>query len=496
MARMINKTLKENGGTALGIENGSVRLSAKNIVLSLFPQGKMKGEKYPKISTRIGKEGYLITMDDSSINIRANTLRGLFYGTITLTRFLIGSSGSAVRVDKCRIIDYPDVRIRGAHLLGFDEKHIYDELLWLAENKINTVVIESWDYFHLDDFNKREQIKKVFAYARSLYIDPIPQVEAFSHVGALLNLDPDCAEGSFVKDQPYVFRDGIARSLNDNPYEKNLILTPSSPLVMTSLDKKTAYKMGEDFTVDRDTHYPYPQEGRPFRIKLTIGGSLHNGDKVLISYNCVKKENDIIPYCPSEPQTYAIMFRTLKQVISILRPKFIHLGHDEIIGMNKDSRCQKRHLSNAQILADEVRRLYDFVKKQDPRVRLMLWDDMFDPWHNGGNKDYQGQAGGPPGKTWPAAEMIPKDIIMLIWWYEDIDRFGKIKNAPGFFAKQGFDYLVSPWNEYRDIDELTKIAAEKKKCLGALIANWKGLAANEAQVRMFSRRCWNWNRAE
>ena len=191
-------------------------------------------------------------------------------------------------------------------------------------------------------------------------------------------------------------------------------------ILITSLDKKKTYRENLDYEViEGSIVYPYSTDARPSKILRVPGGSIKNGETVLVSYDYVVRKCSFaewsIPYCPSSERTYEIMNSVIKNTIETFGPKYIDIGHDEIRGMNRDSRCLKRNLTNAQLLAEDINKLYSMAKTYDPEVKLLMWSDMLNPWHNGGDENYQVQFGGKKGKTSHAIDFIPKDIIILLW---------------------------------------------------------------------------------
>jgi len=197
------------------------------------------------------------------------------------------------------------------------------------------------------------------------------------------------------------------------------------------------------------------------------------------------------PYCPSSERTYKIMSSALEGVIETLHPRYISIGHDEIFGINRDSRCKKRNLSNAEILSGDINKLYDCIKNIDPDVKVMMWDDMLNPWHNGGLEDMQVQFGGEAGKTSEAIETIPSDIILLVWWYESADKFGKMKNSPDYFESKGFDYLVAAYKDKKNIKDWSELIKNRPVCAGLITTTWDGWNKNIDGIKFTAETGWN-----
>lgn len=121
----------------------------------------------------------------------------------------------------------------------------------------------------------------------------------------------------------------------------------------------------------------------------------------------------------------------------------------------------------------------------------MMWDDMLNPWHNGGVEDMQVQFGGETGKTSEAIEMIPKDIIMLVWWYGSADKDGKMKNSPAYFQSKGFDYLVAGYKEKDNIKKWVDLVRGRKKCLGIIDTVWEQFESSLDAIRYTAEISWD-----
>ena len=58
------------------------------------------------------------------------------------------------------------------------------------------------------------------------------------------------------------------------------------------------------------------------------------------------------------------------------------MSHDEIRVANWCKACRDRKLTPGQLLADNVRQCTEILKSVNPRARIVVWSDMFDPHHN------------------------------------------------------------------------------------------------------------------
>lgn len=108
-------------------------------------------------------------------------------------------------------------------------------------------------------------------------------------------------------------------------------------------------------------------------------------------------------FCPSNPRSYEILYDLLDEVIDVFRPtEYVHMGHDEIYEIGVCKVCRSKN--PADLLADDINKLHAHLKEKG--LKMMIWSDMLQPRKNG-------------RLTHPAADRIPKDILMLdfIWYF-------------------------------------------------------------------------------
>lgn len=139
--------------------------------------------------------------------------------------------------------------------------------------------------------------------------------------------------------------------------------------------------------------------------------------------------------CPQHPALFPLLFDLMDELIEVCQADSFHVGLDEvwIIAYPKCPFCGGQ--DPAEVFAAHVRRLRDHLTTR--RCRMWMWSDRLidakttrlGPWQASMNNTYR------------AIDMIPKDIVMCDWHYED---------APpthAYFAVKGFDVLACPWNE-------------------------------------------------
>ena len=150
-----------------------------------------------KNSSKIGKQGYQISVGKNEILITASGEAGLFYGTQTLLQ-LIQRDGSAYKVPGLKITDWPDIAERAVH---YDTKHHQDKLSYvksfikeLARYKVNILVWEWEDKFAYPSHPEigapgaftPAEIRGLTEYARRYHIQIAPLVQGLGHASFIL----------------------------------------------------------------------------------------------------------------------------------------------------------------------------------------------------------------------------------------------------------------------------------------------------------------------
>lgn len=499
IARYLDDKINDQFGILLSLENITQPRKKNHIILGKLTESKLKQfigvDRNDVDYEKIGEEGYLLTVSPNAISILANSSKGIFYGVQTL-RQIIKEEGGKTIVPSLKIVDYPKVKIRAVHFSGVKPDKIKEELDKIAQLKYNTVIIESQAYFNLDRGNDRDLMEDIFSYARDFYIEPIPEVLSFSSAQGVLTKDPHTAEGIRVENKNFRFVNDIAKPEDIKGSLVNIIRDGEDEIVVKSKDEKKTYAEGRDYkVVNGGISFPFSLNAVPTQILRVPAGGIEEGEEVLVSYTyyenkaSYKYPDCVTPYCPSTERTYKIMFEVIENIVEILRPNYLSIGHDEIRGINRDNRCRKRGLSNAEILAEDVTKLYDFSKNIAPDIKILMWSDMLNPYYNGGNVNFQLQYGGPSGATFSAIDLIPKDIILMIAAYDPDKKF--CLKSCDFFDSRRFKYFAAGWKNKQNILEWSEIAKQRENCLGIIDTTWYDWEGNIDAIKYAAEVSWH-----
>lgn len=276
---------------------------------------------------------------------------------------------------------------------------------------------------------------------------------------------------------------------------KNVIRKGTSDIRVTSLDGTRTYLLNTDYEiVDGRNSKVYSDDLASYIVKRISGGNIKQGQKVLISYDAQlywslnKSYNQ--PPCVSDEKLFTeLYYPAIDKVISQLQPRIIHFLSDEIRGFNRDSRNVRRGLTNAQLFTEWITKIANYVNSKDATIRVMIWDDMISPFHNGNDPDFQLKYGGSKGRMAEAIEkdMIPKNIVLNSWWYDD-RHYEKMKKSVEFYESKGFSYFGAPWNKSDNIQSWSALMLKKQKALGGYLTNWE--KGDNALIPVFAECFW------
>jgi hypothetical protein len=238
--------------------------------------------------------------------------------------------------------------------------------------------------------------------------------------------------------------------LTDKLY--NVIKTPDTRLHVWNNERTLEYKENIDYELIEagEIDLVNPLQGKKTIIKRLDQGSITKGSRIRVDYDfAASLVRSGAQWVTMSDPTFYNEYENLsvRPTMTYLKPEFVFINIDEVRGVNRDSRAQKRGLSNYQVLANFTNKVIDVIKSYDSNVEIMSWDDMWNPYHNGDDEDYQISYGGPPGAMAPAIDLINKDLIQISWYYRsaDYEQVGeKIKKSPLLFNQKGLEFLGGP----------------------------------------------------
>lgn len=138
-------------------------------------------------------------------------------------------------------------------------------------------------------------------------------------------------------------------------------------------------------------------------------------------------------YCPQHPDLHNIVFALMDEICEVFETDAFHAGMDEVFYL-ADSRCSRcSGKDKATLFANEVTALRDHLAAS--KKELWIWGDRLIDGHATGLGMWEASK----NNTWPAVDMIPKDVIICDWHYERPDK------TAVYFAMKGFNVITCPW---------------------------------------------------
>ena len=140
-------------------------------------------------------------------------------------------------------------------------------------------------------------------------------------------------------------------------------------------------------------------------------------------------------YCPLHPQVHAVLFDLLDELAKACAARAVHVGMDEVFIL-ADPDCPRCHGKDpAELFAGEVKSLHGHLKAIG--CRMWMWGDRFIDGKSTGIGKWEASENG----TSPAIDLVPKDILICDWHYN------QAPEMPRFFAAKGFEVVACPWRK-------------------------------------------------
>lgn len=186
---------------------GAVKLPVLNAPLNTLPLSATQGETVVKLQISeentlpASGEGYVLSINQTTISILSRGQEGLFYGCQTLAQLMQDAIEQQVSIPACRITDYPGIPYRAIHL---DLKHhvntgnfYYDLIDRLAAIKINAIIIEFEDKLRYrgapvvgsGNAISVDEFAAISRYARDRNIEISPLIQGLGHAEYILKHD-------------------------------------------------------------------------------------------------------------------------------------------------------------------------------------------------------------------------------------------------------------------------------------------------------------------
>jgi len=207
----------------------------------------------------------------------------------------------------------------------------------------------------------------------------------------------------------------------------------------------------------------YPQFDETPQVKMPVNYIWPNADSLYCK-----------SYCPLHPDVHAIVFDLVDEICDVFEANAFHAGMDEVfyIGDAKCPRCAGKN--KAELFAGEVNKIQNHLALN--KRNLWIWGDRLIDGRATGIGEWEGSF----NDTYPAVDLISKDVTICDWHYE------KAEQTALYFAEKGLNVITCAWRnptitttQTQDMVKFRTTATSKTKnhFLGIMQTIWSGAAA-------------------
>ena len=356
-----------------------------------------------KVSSRDpGPEGYLLHTEANLVLVAGSDDSGAFYGLQSLRQLVMQELGG-LRVKGVQIRDWPAKPFRGLKLylpgrnnIAFFKRFVRD---FMALYKYNTLIMEMNASMRFERHPELNSGWVKFSREVNYYRRNYPP--GAQHEWDQNSTHQDTADGGFLEKEEVA---DLARWVR----QQHIELVPELPSFTHSY-----YLLSEHRELAEVPGEKWPDT-----------------------------------YCPSNPESYKLLFDVYDEYIELLHPKLLHAGHDELfLPVGLCPRCKDKDIRERY--GEDVKRIHDYL--QSKGVRLAIWGDMLLEGVRGKGlqpkKTPDGYAYSVPGAMTPeqVERLIPKDILLFNWFWSGSDGSYSEATAQSFEAqldKLGFQEII------------------------------------------------------
>ena len=167
----------------------------------------------------------------------------------------------------------------------------------------------------------------------------------------------------------------------------------------------------------------------------------------------------------TNPRVYEIIYPLVDEIIDAFDATALHVGMDEVFLLGSEQSPATKGKDPAKLFAIAVNDMYDHIVRKR-KIEMLMWADRFID----GAKYKMGKWEASENGTYPAIDMVPKDIIMCPWHYTLRDSYPSIP----VFLEKGFRVLPASWNKADAAKKLISysLGLKNHKLIGHLFTTW------------------------
>ncbi len=395
-----------------------------------IPEDQLMRPKVLGIHTDNAEE-YAISLDEEESYVWAWNYNGLLYGLATIEQMWVDGN-----LGKLFLYDFPLCPIRGyrVFLPGRDAIDQFKKTIdMLAYYKFNAIILEiggAMEYKRHPEINKAwvdfcSDVRRYSGRAHEIQNQTYPWAKNSSHC--------DNGDGGFLTQEECADIAAYCRS-------HGIEVIPEEP-------------------------------------------TLSHTDYICLAHPEIREqEGDRHPdtYCPSNPASYQLVFDLLDEVIDVFKPNYINIGHDEAYSVGVCPRCRDK--SPVDLYVEDITKIHDYLA--DRGVKTIMWGEkLLDARYPNGEPiggaetrvtdEETGESRVYIPALYPCAQKLPKDIVMLGWYWEFDPEYDKVYHDNGYTLVYG-NLSVSHFERWKE-----RIEWGAK---GGFVSNW-GSNADEYMQR-------------
>jgi Glycosyl hydrolase family 20, domain 2/Glycosyl hydrolase family 20, catalytic domain len=338
--RLLAELLADHFGVVVPIAVGAAPAGRTPIVVGVVDQPIVAAAVQPDADTvPEAAEGYLLHIDTDAAVVAGRDQRGALYGVSSFIQLVEPWGHRSVFAHQASVRDWPALKLRWVHLylpaadqLAFARRYLRDFLL---RYKYNGIVLEVGGAMRLDSHPEistgwRRSVREWYAHGETMeaLAEGIPlgaanRFAASLHVGV--------GGGSYMEKED-------VRQLAAWADQYGLEIVPEVQSLSHAYYIASAHR-----EVAEDPDMPWPDS-----------------------------------YCPSNPESYRILFDVMDEYIDVLKPKRLHMGHDEWRAGAFCPRC--RGQDTGELYARDVAKIREHLDAKG--IETWLWGDHFVDSHN------------------------------------------------------------------------------------------------------------------
>jgi hypothetical protein len=370
-----------------------------------------------------GPEGYLLRVTDEGVLVGGCDERGTLYGVSSFIQLVHRWGHQSVGVWKASVRDWPALPVRWVHLyipgspnLGFAARYLRDFLLRF---KFNGLILEIGGGLRFETHPEisvgwRRTVAEWYAHGETM-----PSLKEGIPLGLANRFAASCHFG--VGGGAYIDKEDLRR-LAEEAGRLGLEIVPEVQSLTHSYYIASARR-----DVAEEPEMPWPDS-----------------------------------YCPSNPESYRILFDVMDETVDVLRPRRVHIGHDEWRGGAMCPRCRGK--DPGRLYAEDVLKIQRHLAEKG--LETWMWGDHFVDGHNRFGRSWS--EGGPVAYEHPDTSKA-RDILVgekaplyiLNWSGEEGDRT---------FQRLGWPFVIGNFEGTSEKDWGGRLA--RGKPLGAEVSSW------------------------